>query len=408
MSKDAPVVVFSESISFCHIVRPLIFSRLFKTLKRKVVVACADKFAGLFHQHGFETTNLTTTNPTEIYHRLAKRAWMYEVDDLLRYYREDQKIIDSMKPGLIVSDFRFTALQLAKKMGIPSIGITSASCHPNFPIGSSTPNAYLPPKFFPLKIFNPLSRTLLGDLVRKNIIRSISRTLRTASCRMKLPALDSFFHYAAQGDVCVLADHPMVMPIPRLRTQDIYSGALIWKREEPLSIDETALKQRKVVYISVGTQEALDTAFLSPLLNKLLQQNLNVVLSKGNRKFEIDVRHPNLFIQDFINESRLLQMVDLWIYSGSAMSTYHGLHYGVPMVAIPAQADQHFHAEAIRRLGCGTYIYPSRMEVDQLVEISLRILKEDGIKRNCIEISRELRGFNQTNEIMQRIERLLS
>ena len=108
--------------------------------------------------------------------------------------------------------------------------------------------------------------------------------------------------------------------------------------------------------------------FLDELLRHLLDADFTVILSKGKRQFEVSVSDEHLFVYDFLNETKLLPMLDLYITHGSAMSIYHGLYYGVPMISIPVQADQHFHSEALIRNGVGTLYRPVHLSVRKLVE----------------------------------------
>jgi UDP:flavonoid glycosyltransferase YjiC (YdhE family) len=404
----SPILLFSEGISYCHVVRPLIIGRWLKELDQPILVACPRAHQQVFESEGYQTVPIETADPVAIYSRLAKGKTLYTANELLEYFTQDEQLIKDVSPRLIVADFRFPLLQLAKRAGIPSVGITSASCHPNFPLDGTTPNPFVRPSFIPPEFIDAIQKTFIGAVTRKLLVSDLSRPYRKASAKYGLPQLPTFFDYASQGDLCLLSDHPEIMPISQLRPQDFYTGALIWKRDDPLPAELDQLPaDRNKVYITVGTQESMTLEFLDELLTRLLDEGHVVILSKGKRQFEIPVRNPRLFVFDFLNETKLLPLVDLYIYHGSAMSTYHGLYFGVPMISIPVQADQHFHSEALMRNGVGTLFRPVRLRISDVVATAQRQLEDSAVKEASKQIQTKLRSFSRREEILQRIGQLI-
>ena len=138
---DRPILLVSEGISYCHVVRPLIIGRWLKQLNQPILVACPRQHQALFANEGLRTMPIETADPRAIYGRLAKGKTLYTANELLEYFEQDEQLLRVVDPRLIVADFRFTMLQLAADMGIPSVGITSASCHPHFPLDGTTPRS---------------------------------------------------------------------------------------------------------------------------------------------------------------------------------------------------------------------------------------------------------------------------
>ena len=402
-----PILLFSEGISYCHVVRPLVIGRWLKELGQPILVACPQKHEETFRQGGFRTIPIETADPGKIYARLAKGKTLYTTAELLAYYEQDEALLKAVQPRLVVADFRFPLLQLAKRDGIPSVGITSASCHPNFPLDGTTPNPFIWPSFLPAEFFDFMQRTFVGALTRKLLVNDLSRPYRQASRKYGLPLLPTFFDYASQGDLCLLSDHPDVMPLPKLRPQDMYTGALIWERDEPLPPELKGLPaDLKKIYITVGTQDSMSLDFLDDLLVGLLKHNFVVIVSKGKRQFDVGIQNERLFVFDFLNESKLLPLMDLYIYHGSAMSTYHGLYYGIPMISIPQQADQHFHSEAVVRLGAGTLFRPIHLRGTELVRAALELLHPISRSAASKSASNVLRSYDPQSHIIDRVSSL--
>ncbi|VEP14446.1 conserved hypothetical protein [Hyella patelloides LEGE 07179] len=407
---DQPLLIFSEGISYAHIARSLIFARWLKQLDYSILVACPDSSSSLFQAEEFETISLKIAEPKAIYQRLRQGKMMYETKDLVQYFEQDDSLLKRIQPQLVISEFRFTALQLAKKYGIPSVGLTEATCHVNFVPDKTVPDPFAKPSFAPLWLLDFIAqKTVIGELINKQTIKNISISLREASVAYGLEPLPTFFDYASQGDICLICDHPDLVPIKSLRPGDIYTGAMLWERHEPLPLELSQLDtDKKTVYICPGTQESLPTDFLVSYIQKLLEQNLQVIVSRGKRNFDLTIDNKNLFIFDFINENKLLYQVDVMVYPGGAMSTYQALSCGVPLIPLPAHANQHFYAEALARNQLGYFFRPSRLKIDALVKKTLHLLNDSITKAATKKFQQKLDSFEAKETILKRIEKLLN
>lgn len=361
---NSKILFFCEGISYGHIARSLILAKWLKSLTYPMVIACPQKASGLFAAEGFETINIETADSLAIYKRLRQGKTLYTAEELLNYFKQDDHLIKQVQPFLIVSEFRFTILQLAKKYGIPAVGMTDAGCHPHL-----KDNVNLP----------------------EGIMGQLSRPYQEASTRYKIELLPTFFDYASQGDICLLADHPALIPIEPLRSGDLYTGPLLWNRPEPLPHELSRLNpDTDTVYISLGTQESLSTGFLDTYVEKLLEHNLQVIVSRGKRSVDLSVQHDNLFIFDFVNDSKLLPLVDLLVYPGGAMSTYQALSSAVPLITLPAHQNQFLYGEALVRNHLGLMLPSLRMEFNQLILEIMTVLKDKKIKEGTEKLPEKI------------------
>jgi UDP:flavonoid glycosyltransferase YjiC (YdhE family) len=411
-TKTDNILLFSEGISYGHIIRSLIIARWLRELDRNIVVACTEASTSLFAAEGFATDIIDIANPKDIYQRLRQGGAIYTSEELLRYFRQDDSLIQKYQPRLIISEFRFTAPQLAKKYGIPVVRIADATNHPNFKPLGTVPDPFAKPEFLPLWLLDFISqKTPIGSKINEETIKTISLSLRESSISYGLEPLANFFEYATLGEICLLADHPDLIEIDNLRQGDIFTGALLWERPEslPAEIEKLSRDSRYLVYISLGTQDSLPTDFLERYVKKLLDLNIGIVVSRGKRNFNLHIEHSNLLVFDFINETKLFASVkvDLLVYPGGTMTTYHALAYGVPLLTLPAHANQHFYGEAIQKNQLGYFFRPSRVRIDTLVEATMDILNNATIKENTRLFQDKLMVFDNRSEIMNKIKKLL-
>lgn len=406
---QSPILLFCEGISFAHIARSLIMARWLKPLGYPVVIACPEKSSQLFAADGFEVVKIKIADPVNIYSRLSRGRAMYDTEEVLNYYRQDDKLIGDIKPRMIVSEFRFTAQQLAAKYSIPCVSMIEATTHPKFEPDLTLPDPYAKPNFVPIELLDFFSqKTPIGKIVRSLAEADLSKPMRQASFAYGLEVLHDYYHYLTMADLCLLCDHPAFIPVNSLRPQDIYVGAMLWERSEPLPPEISQLNpNKKTVYVCPGTQESLRTDFLAPYIHQLLKHDIQVIVSKGKRSFDIFINHPNLLVFEFINESKLFSLVDLIVYPGGAMTTYQALSNGVPLISLPAHANQLFCSQAIKRNNVGCYIRPSRLKVENLMKETLRLLEDSNVKAAVRNLQSQLTNFNGPEIAINRIKALL-
>lgn len=406
---QSPILLFNEGISFGHTARSLTIARWIKPLGYSIIIACPEKASKLFASEGFETVIINIAEPAKIFERLRYGRPMYKTEEVLEYYKQDDELIQRIKPRMIVSDFRFSALQLAKKYNIPCVSIMEANTHPNFVPDFSLPDPYAKPTFIPIEILDFFSqKTPVGKIIKASVEADLSKPMQEASRAYGLEVLPKYYHYLANADLCLLADHPTVIPVNPLRPQDVYIGAILWESSEPLPPEISLLNpNQKTIYICPGTQDALSTDFIVPYVNELLKHDMQVIVSKGKRSFDIPIAHPKLLVYDFINDSKLLSKVDLVVFPGGIMTIYQGLYNTVPLIGLPAHANQLFQSQAIKRNNIGCYIRPSRLKVKNLMKETLRLLKDPNVKASLENIQSQLKTLNGREIAVNRIKALL-
>ena len=405
-----PILIFSEGISMGHVVRPLLIARWLRELELPIIIACPESRRSFFTAEGFVTTAITIPDSHTVYTRLQQpNQPMYSVAELHAEAQQDEALLDELDPCLVLADFRFMALLAAHARGIPTVNITSASCHPAFDtIRTGWPEPYLPPRL-PESIGDPVYRAGLGQALAKIILPHLATSLRAVAQHQGYAVLPTFFDYASFGDLCLLCDHPAVMPLPQLRPQDIYTGALIWDRPAPLPAAITRLSPHiPTIYLAPGTQESLPMALLLPYIEQLLHNGFQIILSKGHRAGEIALTHPRLVVEAFINDSRLLDRVALFVHHGGQMSTYQGMAHAVPMLALPPIADSYFHAKAIEQQGIGRMLRPSRLTQKALMATTLDLLTTPDYRSTAIELQARIRSFAAKTQLLERITQLVA
>jgi len=403
--------MFTEGFSAAHLVRPLVLGRWLQAAGFQVAVACPSARAGWFALEGWTVHDIEGHDPQKVYACLRKGRDMFDLALLQRAYQRDRELIEQTRPDLVVADFRFSALQWAERLGIPNVGVTDTTCHPRFAFEGTFPDNLARPAWLPIRLFDAYSRTRLFAGFRASIVSSLAEPLRRASAAHGLEPLETFLDYASLGRLCLLFDDPLLMPLPQLRPQDLYVGAVRWSA--PASDGQALAVQAfcragPTVYVSAGTQPALPEPILCDYLRRLLAADVRVLLSTGGRVLEgLPQADDRLMVCPFVDQAAVLGHVRLFVHPSGAMSCYDGLLAGVPMLLLPAITTQHYYARAVEKLGTGRLVYLSRTSPSRMLDLTQTLMSDAGYAQRAKQVRQALVPDAGRDAALQRIGHMM-
>lgn len=366
----SPVLLFCEAISHGHVVRCLGLAEALCAAGVGLVVAVPARLQHHFRAIGIAVADLQVVDTALLFARLCALEPTYTTAEIDGYYLQDKELLDRWRPRLVLSDHRVTAIQLAHRLGIPTVSLAEATVLPGFDPGScSLPDGLARPRWCPMPVLDAFARTSCWRRLAGRIARRLAEPWRVASRRHGAAELDTYLDYVSAGDLVLAADHPGLWPQVRLRPQDRYIGPCAARDHRPLPTEllDRIAGRVPLVYVSLGTQPALDPQLLLGELRGLLDAGYALVVSRGGRPVELPLTHERLLVLDFINDDLFLQHCDALVYGGGSCTTWKALAAGVPLVCLPAHPNQHFYADALGKAGVARLLRPNRLRRGQLV-----------------------------------------
>jgi len=82
------------------------------------------------------------------------------------------------------------------------------------------------------------------------------------------------------------------------------------------------------------------------------------------------------------------------------------LWFGVPLLSIPIQWDQHYNAVVVERLGCGITMPRRRITPDRVRDAIADLVGRARYTRRAEEVGAEFRAFDGAGETVRLIERM--
>jgi len=142
------------------------------------------------------------------------------------------------------------------------------------------------------------------------------------------------------------------------------------------NFDLTAIKEKRPIYISLGTvfNQAID--FYKLCFEAFGNSNHTVVMSIGKQTPLIDLGEipQNFIVKKYVPQTEVLKYSKLFITHGGMNSTNEGLYYGVPLIVLPQSADQPIIAEQVAKIGAGMKLEMQGLTANQLSEAADHVL----------------------------------
>jgi MGT family glycosyltransferase len=113
--------------------------------------------------------------------------------------------------------------------------------------------------------------------------------------------------------------------------------------------------EQPLLYISLGSIFTNQPEFYQQCFAAFADQDWQVVLSIGKRtdRAALDPVPDNFLLSPYVPQLEILPRTRLFVTHAGTNSVMESLYFGVPMVLIPQQPEQHLHAERVVDMGLG-------------------------------------------------------
>jgi sterol 3beta-glucosyltransferase len=405
-------LVFCEGISFAHIARAALAAQALQQRGLETLLIGPTRSQAAAQRCGVAWQSFTSgsmADPELVFARFAAGHPAYTAAEVSAALDHDRAAIAHHRPRLVVGDFRPTAWWAAREAGVPSLALTEAPCHPHFQAPTTVPQPFCRPRWLPVSWLDRLGGTGVGRHLARRGWAAAVEPFRRAARSAGLPDPGTWGELHTGADAVALTDHPLLWPELRLRPRELWTGAMIWKGDgeaPPLPDDG-----RPLVYLALGTQSAMDPAFVPKLLDLLLAAGLRVLCSQGGRELAVALpQHPHLHCLRFVDEARILPQAAVAVHPGGAMTCWNALWHGCPQVHLPAHAQQQFYACALAERGLGAWARPALTAPRALADMIIGVAGDERIRQACHQASAILRqpGPDVWEALLARLELLPS
>ncbi|MEZ0186583.1 MAG: glycosyltransferase [Candidatus Reddybacter sp.] len=396
-----PKILFiAEAVTLAHVARPAVLATALDQFSYEVFFAVDPRYNDLFPELSDFRHDLWSISSEQFLDALAKGKRLYSSQILERYVRDDIKLIEKIKPDLIIGDFRLSLSVSARLKNIPYAAISNTywTTHSN--------NAYTVPQL-------PMTR-LLG-IALSQILFNASRPLVFAAHCKPLNRLRKKYGLASLGhdlravysdaDQLWLADMAEYFPISPAAKNCHYLGPLPWspRNKIPAWWDELD-EDKPIVYVTLGSSGQV--SLLPIVLEALAALPLTVIAVTAGRT-QLSSVPDNVFISDYLPGDKAAARASLMICNGGSLSTYQAIQGSTPVLGIVGNLDQHLNMGYLASSGIGESLRSEHADVMRVRKLAEKILAETHYKDAAQKARLATQGYDLKTHLAELIKSAL-
>lgn len=383
-----PRVLFvGEAVTLAHVARPFALASAGDPDRFDVVFASDPRSWRLLGEPWFELRRIDSVAPERFLGALAAGRAVYDLATLRRYLDEDQRLLDEVRPDLVVSDFRLTMPAAAEVAGVPSATIVNAYWTPA--AGADFP---LPE----LRLARVLGRRITRALFRLGLpaamalhampMERLRRAMGLESLRFDLRRV-----YTA-ADHVLLADPAELVPIEPLPANHHYLGPIEWSAPAPVPDGWHSIPaSRPAIYVNLGSSG--DPAAWPAVQEGLAGGDWTVLAATAGRR--PPSRAPsNFLVADYLPGRLAAERCSLAICNGGAPAAHQALVAGAPVLGVVSNMDQFLNMQGIERAGVGRTLRAGEATPARVRERARRMLADPELAARTRQLSKRLRQYD--------------
>jgi UDP:flavonoid glycosyltransferase YjiC (YdhE family) len=169
------------------------------------------------------------------------------------------------------------------------------------------------------------------------------------------------------------------------------------------------LPRRPTIYVTLGTIVNARGDVFRAILEALRGEPVNLILTVGRDQdpAALGRQPPNVHVERYIPQSLVFPRCDLVISHGGFNTVIGALCHGLPMVLIPAMADQPENARRCAALGVGRVVEPGELRPASLRAAIGAVWHEQSYRRNAHAVRREVLALPGPEHAVALVERLV-
>ena len=385
------ILFFAEAVTLAHVARPIALARGLAASTCESFFASDTRYRRFLVGEALHALPLRSISSAQFLRSLAKGSPVYDVETLRAYVSEDLKLIHSVKPDLIVGDFRLSLSVSARLAGIPYAAISNAYWSPYY-ARKAYPLPVLPiTRVLPLSVANTLFR-LAQPLAFAFHCRPLNRIRQEHG----LPSLGmDLRRIYSDADYVLYADTPGMFPTENLPANHHYLGPIIWSPpvEFPPWWNELPA-DRPIIYVTLGSS---GQALMSRLVLDTLAELPVTVLASTAGSVVTKGYPPNVFVADYLPGAEAAARSQLVICNGGSPTSQQALAAGVPVLGIASNMDQFMNMDAIVRQGAGAILRADRANPAGIQQAVQTLLASIAARAGAAELARTFRRHNASH-----------
>jgi len=315
---------------------------------------------------------------------LARGTIPHDRSVIERYITEDLRLLDEVRPDVVVGDFRLSLGISAPSRRVPYVALVNAVWSPyvrrRFPM----------PELPVARILGLRLASVLSLLIRPIVFAGLARPFNRARRSRGLPPFGGLLETYAFGDFTAYPDIPELFEVGALPASHRFVGAIPFGPHTPLPGWWAHVPtERPWIYVSMGSSG--NAGALPAIVEALATLGVEVIVATSERGVALPAR-PNVWTSEYLPLDPVLARAQVAVGNGGAPGVYYALHHGVPVLSVPANLDQHMVAEAVVGAGAGLLVRSERATPGRMRDAALELLRGDRYRDRARSLGATMRA----------------
>ncbi len=400
--KKPTLLIIPYTPTLSHISRPLEIAKFLKKSGFSIVFAgfnTKKSKLSFIEDEGFNSLPLYEPDPDILFNNIRRGELAFvSRSTLTKMIRSDILLFNKVKPDLVLTDGRFSAMISTQIYGVPHAAVVNASSTEY----RSVP--YIP--MFDTPFMNLIKNHGLNQIcdtinlkLEMKIFDSAMRAFTKLSNELNFKTKVTATNCLAGKDLTFLADIPEYFPVKNKPANYHYIGPITWKRSGftpmPAWWPKVKNNETKKIYITMGTTGE-DNLF-SKIYNVFKQSDFISIVTTGSQTNGLKTIPGRIYVENYLDGEEVIETSDLVICHGGNGTIYQALALGKPILGIPTIPDQEYNMRRVEALGVGLRLPMEKAMKDPFIvkEKTDYILNNmDLFKPGLTQMKERLKQFN--------------
>lgn len=342
------ILFFSHAVTMAHFTRPLKWIESLDQDRYDIYLASHPKFRSLVTNQQLTFIDVHCIDAAEFAKTVEQGKPIYDRATFEFHVQEDLRVMEQVKPDLVIGDFRHSLSVSCRLKKIKYINLANAYWSPQIKMDYPLPEASIV-----RSLGESLASVVLAAVLPLALKLSFFKMAFTHRKSFKSAGL-SFSDYRqviTDGDVTLYCDTPGMIPLKSQTSREEFVGPLLWSMPVALPTWWSELNEnKKRIFLSLGSSG--NQSVLPTILKSLAKMDVEVIVALAGKKIDMP-DYPNVFVTDYLPMEQACKESDLVICNGGSPMSHAALSYGVPLIGVVSNNDQLLNMSHVVQQGAG-------------------------------------------------------
>lgn len=389
------VLFFAEGATLAHVVRPFALARELDSRLFDVTFCRPSEFHWLTTGASCSLQDLVVQDRSVFARRLNYGLPLYDFKTLKSYVADDLRLIDSVKPDVVVGDFRLSLSVSARLRSVPYITICDAywsperSLNPPLPVLGFTP-------YVPLRLAEFLFSRVSGLALKLHAM-----PIERLRAHYGLPSFGHDLRYCySDADLRLFPNFSLLYPDVRAGDGTAFIPPITWF-PDTVAVPIEFEADRPHIYVTMGSSG--NPQVLERIVPVLEETGHSIVITTAGKPLTFRPDSAKTRVFDYLPGEMVCRNARLVICNGGSPTTNQALIKGIPVLGIAQNMDQFLNMQAIECFGAGLVIRADRAKAARLSNVVEVLLNQHSFAKRAQDLAASVQGASAASTLARHI-----